>query len=135
MKQYFQAGRRGTCQSQNSGGRGRQRQAGICEFKAVVYRGSSRPARAAEGNPVSKHKQANKSTVLSHCMLLSQYFARHSGAYIPALRWLPQADSLKSVYSIQQTSQDILGYRKKKKNACLLKVAHSSQHTNLSEEK
>lgn len=93
----------------------RQRQAGICEFKAVVYRGSSRPARAAEGNPVSKHKQANKSTVLSRCMLLSQYFARHSGAYIPALRWLPQADSLKSVYSIQQTSQDILGYRKKKK--------------------
>lgn len=45
-----------------------QRQVGICEFKAVVYRGSSRPARVAEGNPVSKHKQANK-TVLSRCML------------------------------------------------------------------
>lgn len=46
-----------------------QRQVSLCEFKAVVYRGSSRPARVAEGNPVSKNKQASKQTVLSHFML------------------------------------------------------------------
>ena len=36
---------------------GRQRQAELCEFKAIlVYRSSSRTAKAAQRNPVSKSK-------------------------------------------------------------------------------
>ena len=35
---------------------GRQRQVGLCEFKAImVYRASSRTARATQRNPVSKN--------------------------------------------------------------------------------
>jgi hypothetical protein len=41
------------------GGRGRQ----ISEFEAsLVYRASSRKARAIQRNPVSKNKQTNKQT-------------------------------------------------------------------------
>jgi hypothetical protein len=43
--------------SQHSGGRGRQ----ISEFEAsLVYRVSSRTARATQRNPVSKNKNKNK---------------------------------------------------------------------------
>jgi hypothetical protein len=43
------------------GGRGRGRQ--ISEFKAsLVYRVSSRTAKATQRNPVSKNKQTNKQT-------------------------------------------------------------------------
>jgi hypothetical protein len=53
------AGRGGTCPPQHSGGRGRQ----ISEFEAsLVYKVSSRTARATQRNPVwkNKTKQTNK---------------------------------------------------------------------------
>ena len=38
---------------------GRQRQAGLCEFKAsLVYRSSSRTVRATQRDPVLKHQKA-----------------------------------------------------------------------------
>ena len=40
---------------------GRQRQADFCEFEAsLVYRASSKTARATQRNPVPKHKQNKK---------------------------------------------------------------------------
>ena len=40
---------------------GRQRQEELCEFKAsLVYKGSSRMARATQRNPVSKNKIMTK---------------------------------------------------------------------------
>jgi hypothetical protein len=60
------------CVTQHSGGRGRQ----ISEFEAsLVYRVSSRTARAKQRNPVSKkkkkkttkNKQANKQTKKPRC--------------------------------------------------------------------
>jgi hypothetical protein len=52
------AGRGGTrLQSQHSGGRGKR----ISEFEAsLVYKVSSRTARATQRNPVSKKKKKNK---------------------------------------------------------------------------
>jgi hypothetical protein len=45
------------CETQHLGGRGRQ----ISEFEAsLVYRVSSRTARATQRNPVSKNKKQNK---------------------------------------------------------------------------
>ena len=42
---------------------GRQKQADLCEFEAsLIYRVSSRTARAIHRNPVSKKKQTNKQT-------------------------------------------------------------------------
>ena len=53
---------------------GRQRQADLCEFEAsLVYRASSRTARATQRNPVSK-KQTNKQKYLSW-----------SGSYMPLI--------------------------------------------------
>jgi hypothetical protein len=51
LKEYFLAGRVGECpESQHLGGRGRQ----ISEFEdSLVYRASSKTARATQRNPVS----------------------------------------------------------------------------------
>jgi hypothetical protein len=57
---YLEPGRGGAClSSQHLGGRGRW----ISEFEAsLVYRVSSRTARATQRNPVLKNKQTNKQT-------------------------------------------------------------------------
>jgi hypothetical protein len=55
------------------GGRGRW----ISEFKAsLVYKVSSRTARAAQRNPVSKNKQTNKQTKKFKCIYIENYFMR-----------------------------------------------------------
>jgi len=47
---------------------GRQRQAHLCEFKStLLYRVSSRTARATQRNPVLKNKQKKKNKDMDLC--------------------------------------------------------------------
>jgi hypothetical protein len=63
----------------------RQRQADLCEFKvSLVYRMSSRTARATHRNSLSQNKQTNKNTVIE----VRQVLGERAEAEEPAQAWL-----------------------------------------------